>query len=78
MGGNTFLVRIRGGMLEPLLPLTIPEGTLLFVTYSAVGSPEEIASRKSAGSWKGLVDADALIKDIYAGRSISTRPEPQL
>lgn len=78
MGGNTFLVRIRGGMLEPLLPLAIPEGTLLFVTFSTAGNPEDIASRNSAGSWEGLVDAAALIEDIYTGRSIRTRPEPRL
>lgn len=78
MGGNTFLVRIRGGMLEPLLPVAIPEGTLLLVTYSTAGSPGEIASRNSAGSWEGLVDADVLIEDIYTCRSIRTRPEPRL
>jgi hypothetical protein len=33
---------------------------------------------KSAGSWKGLIDADKLITDIYASRLVSTRPEVKL
>jgi len=34
--------------------------------------------RRSAGNWKGLIDAEALIEPIYADRLISTRPAPQL
>jgi hypothetical protein len=30
------------------------------------------AFRSAAGSWKGLVDADQLIEDIYESRRIST------
>ena len=33
---------------------------------------------RSAGGWKGTIDADELIKNIYADRLISTRPEPRL
>ena len=32
----------------------------------------------TAGAWKGSIDADKLIQDIYASRSIDTRPEPRL
>ena len=34
--------------------------------------------RATAGAWRGSVDADELIKDIYASRLIDTRPEPRL
>ena len=34
--------------------------------------------RATAGAWKGKIDADELIEDIYASRLISTRPEPKL
>lgn len=33
---------------------------------------------KSAGSWKGLVDGEELIRGIYADRLVSTRPEVKL
>ena len=36
------------------------------------------ALRSTAGAWRGNVDADELIRDIYASRLINTRPEPRL
>ena len=36
------------------------------------------ALRATAGAWRGNVDADELIRDIYASRLINTRPEPRL
>ena len=36
------------------------------------------ALRATVGAWKGSVDGDELIKDIYASRLIDTRPEPRL
>ncbi|MGC8491365.1 MAG: hypothetical protein ACP5SH_06485 [Syntrophobacteraceae bacterium] len=44
---------------------------------------EKIAGRedsfaRSAGSWAGLVDGEELIRNIYADRLISTRPEVKL
>jgi hypothetical protein len=33
---------------------------------------------RSAGGWKGLIDAEELKGNIYANRLISTRPEPRL
>lgn len=32
----------------------------------------------TAGSWKGLVDTDNLVENIYESRSISSRPSIQL
>jgi wobble nucleotide-excising tRNase len=37
----------------------------------------EILSR-TAGAWKNLVDAEELLKNIYADRLISTRPKVAL
>ena len=34
--------------------------------------------KATAGTWRGSVDADELMKDIYASRLIDTRPEPRL
>ena len=36
------------------------------------------AFRASAGGWKGLVDAEEFIRNIYIDRLISTRPVPKL
>ena len=36
------------------------------------------AFRRAAGSWRGKVDAEELIRNIYADRLISTRPKPEL
>ena len=36
------------------------------------------AFRSSAGSWKGIVDTDKLIKDIYESRRRSSRPPVEL
>ena len=36
------------------------------------------ALRATAGAWRGNVDSDQLMKDIYASRLINTRPEPRL
>ena len=39
---------------------------------------EAAGFRRSAGSWKGLVDAERLKREIYAGRLVSTRPEAKI
>lgn len=36
------------------------------------------AFSRSAGSWKGLVDPERLIRDIYVNRLVATRPEIKL
>lgn len=33
---------------------------------------------RSAGSWKGLIEGEKLIRDIYSDRLVSTRPEFKL
>ncbi len=36
------------------------------------------ALRATAGGWKNSIDTEQLKKDIYADRSINTRPVPKL
>jgi predicted DNA-binding antitoxin AbrB/MazE fold protein len=77
--GGTIRARFRRGVIEPLEKVDLPEGKELTVTILEVPSGEDDeAFRKAAGSWKDLVDADALIRNIYADRLLSTRPEPRL
>jgi len=77
--GGTIRARVRGGVLEPLEKLDLPEGKEVFVTVMAVptGCRGE-GLRRSFGGWKGTIDAEKLIRDIYEDRLISTRPEPKL
>jgi predicted DNA-binding antitoxin AbrB/MazE fold protein len=65
--------------LEPLERTDLPEGKEVLITVVAVaGDPDDEAFLRSAGSWKGLVDAEELIENIYADRLIDTREEPKL
>lgn len=66
--------RMKRGMLELLEKVDIPEGTEVSVTILETPSPKNADGlRRSAGGWKGLVDAEKLIKNIYADRLISLR-----
>ncbi len=76
---RTIRARVKGGTLEPLDRLDLPEGKEVMVTI--VESPSDLdgeAFRRSAGGWAGTIDAEALIRNIYADRLLSTRPEPRL
>jgi predicted DNA-binding antitoxin AbrB/MazE fold protein len=65
--------------LEPLEKLDLPEGKEVFVRVIAVPARRSGEGlRRSFGSWKGTIDAEKLIRDIYDDRLISTRPEPKL
>lgn len=61
--------RVRAGMLEPLEAIDLPEGkevTLSIEEEERVSADEAFAC--AAGAWKGMVDADALIKMLYEAR----------
>lgn len=40
--------------------------------------PEADGFKRSAGSWKNLIDGEELKRHIYEGRLICTRPEVKL
>jgi predicted DNA-binding antitoxin AbrB/MazE fold protein len=71
--------RVRGATLELLEPVALREGEEVVVTLSeSAHKPDLDALRRAAGGWKGNVDADALIKMIYASRLVkSKRPIPR-
>ena len=76
---ETIRARVRRGMLELLEHVDLPEGTEVTVTIEKTTTDaDREAFRRSAGSWKDTVDADALIKNIYDSRMVSTRPVPKL
>jgi predicted DNA-binding antitoxin AbrB/MazE fold protein len=76
---NTLRARVKGGMLELLEKVDLPEGTEVLVTILHTPSSEDReAFRRASGGWKDTVDVEALIQNIYADRLISTRPAPRL
>ncbi len=77
--GKTIKARFSKGVIEPMEKIDIAEGKELTITIIAIPSKrEEGAFERSAGRWKGTIDAEKLIKDIYEDRLISTRNEPKL
>lgn len=77
--GETIRARVKGGTLEPLERMDLSEGEEVLVTIREVPAQRNRdAFRRAFGKWKGTIDAEALIQNIYADRLISTRPEPKL
>lgn len=71
--------RFSHGVIEPLEKVNVTEGKELEVTIEEKPTKAEDESfLKAAGSWKGLINAEEMIKNIYADRHISTRPEIKL
>jgi predicted DNA-binding antitoxin AbrB/MazE fold protein len=76
---GTIRARFANGVLEPLEPLDVPEGEVLTITIIRLPVNEGGGGlERSAGGWKGLIDAEELKRNIYADRLIATRPEPRL
>lgn len=77
--GKTIKAKFSKGVIEPMEKIDIAEGKELTITIIEIPSKrEEDAFERSAGRWKGTIDAEKLIKDIYEDRLISTRNEPKL
>jgi len=74
---GTIRARVKCGMLELLEKVDLPEGKEVSVTILETPKSAD-GLRRSAGGWKGLIDAEKLIENIYADRLIATRPVPRL
>jgi TusA-related sulfurtransferase len=65
--------------LELVDKVALPEGKELTVTITDASAAKDFDRfLRSAGSWRGLVDAEKLIRNIYRDRLISTRTRPRL
>ena len=79
---RTIRAKFSRGVFEPLEPAAaemVHEGQEVLITIStesAALSGDPI--RDTAGGWKDLIDADALKRNIYADRLVSTRPDVRL
>jgi predicted DNA-binding antitoxin AbrB/MazE fold protein len=77
--GGTIRARVKGGVLEPLERTDLPEGKEVLITVVSVAEdPDDEAFLRSAGSWKGLIDAEKFIRDVYEDRLLNTREKPKL
>jgi len=76
---TTMRARIHNGNLVPGEKLNLPEGREVQLTITEIPTEEDVErSRQAAGGWKGLVDAENLIRNIYNDRLVRTRPMPRL
>jgi len=77
---GTVRARMKRGHLELLEKVDLPEGREVSVTIIDTSATDDVeAFERSAGSWKGTVDAEALLEQIYADRARpSDRPVPRL
>ena len=76
---TTIRARVNRGLLVPLEKIALPEGKEVTITISGIPSAADVeAFRLSAGSWKGSVDAENLIRNIYSDRLVPRRSKPRL
>jgi tRNA(fMet)-specific endonuclease VapC len=68
---------VKGSSLDLLDRIPFRDGDEVLVSISEPEAKDIDALRRAAGAWKGMIDADALIADIYADRLIATRPSPR-
>ena len=65
------------GIFKPLEKVELEEGKEVIMTIKEIPKETKDAFENAAGSWKGLVDTERLIKDIYESRRIRA-PEVKL
>lgn len=65
------------GVLEPWEELDLEDGQEVGLSISESGDASDAAKERveTAGSWKGLVDAERLKRDIYESRQIVSRSD---
>jgi predicted DNA-binding antitoxin AbrB/MazE fold protein len=76
---TTVRAGVRNGSLELVDKVDLAEGTEVAVIISDTSSAKDFDKfLRSAGSWRGLVGPNKLIRNIYRDRLISTRKRPRL
>lgn len=72
--------RFSHGVFTPLEKIDIPEGKEITIDIPDETKKRNFSDvlRKTAGAWEDSIDCEELLKNIYADRHISTRPEVKL
>lgn len=77
---KTIRVKFSNGVFVPLEELELEEGIELPISFEQkylIPLEERIErARAVAGSWKGLVDGEAMIREIYEARRLGSRLPP--
>lgn len=60
--------------IEPPPPELVHEGDEVLLAVSPITPVSGSIVGETAGSWKGLLDADELKRNIYSDRLVTTRP----
>jgi predicted DNA-binding antitoxin AbrB/MazE fold protein len=68
---KTIRAKFKKGMIEPLERLELEEGKEILVTIKDLPSEDRFV--KAMGGWKGTIDCEELLKDIYESRRISAK-----
>jgi len=77
--GRIIKARFFKGKIEPLEQVDIAEGKEITVIIMDIPSTrKKNAFEKSAGAWKGTLDAKKLIENIYDDRLVHSRVDPRL
>ena len=73
---KTIRAKFKGGLIEPLEPVDLPEGRELTVTVEEEAPPPKGRLGASFGLvGDDLMDWDAFLEEIYSQRKRRTRPD---
>jgi len=75
---KTIKARYRNGLIEPLEKINLVEGSEIDITFSEPPDLSEDGLDSSFGGWKGLINAEEFLRNVYSDRLISTRPRVKL
>ena len=76
---KTVRAKFSKGVIKPLEKVDIEEGKEITITIMELPPKrKQDLFERSAGAWKGTIDAEKLIENIYADRFLSTREDPRL
>ncbi len=72
--GKEIRAKYFRGKIELLENVELEEGEEIFITVRKAASPEVArdAFKRAAGAWKGTLDFDAYLKDLYDSRRRQT------
>jgi predicted DNA-binding antitoxin AbrB/MazE fold protein len=75
---KTIRARYRNGLIEPLENIDFAEGAEITITVSEPADSSEDGLSRSFGGWKGLIDAEEFLRNVYIDRQASPRQEIKL
>ncbi len=68
----------RNGIIEPLEEVNLADGTEITITVLEPSPISKDGLERSFGGWKGLIDAEEFLENIYVDRRIQSRSESKL